>query len=139
MDMTVKQCIDWLHDKDMLSECNYAVLIEAVDDYHEAYARITNCKSKYLIGEKVYVEYDYFDKSNKNHVTLMEIESISYDAASKTYKYNYLYSEGELYPTEEDLINFLKTKYYQEYEEKIMKVCNDLKKLNERGDIYAKR
>ena len=56
MDMTVKQCIECLHDRDMLSECNYAALIEAVDDYHEAYARITNCKSKYLIGEKVYVE-----------------------------------------------------------------------------------
>lgn len=133
MDMTVKQCIEWLHDKDMLSECNYAALCEAVDDYHEAYARITNCKSKYLIGEKVYVEKDYFDKSNKNHIALIEIESIAYDAATKTYKYNYLYNEDELYPTEIDLLTFLKTKYYQEYEDKVSKVCNDLKKLNERG------
>lgn len=139
MDMTVKQCIEYLHDRDLLTECNYAALIEAVDDYHEAYARIKNTKSKYLIGEKVYVEKDYFDKSNKNHIALIEIESISYDDAAKTYKYNYLYSEDELYPTEEDLITFLRTKYYQEYEEKIMKVCNDLKNLSERGDIYAKR
>ena len=139
MDLTVKQCIDQLYNAGQLSECNYAALIEAVDDYHEAYARITNCKSKYLIGEKVYVEKNYFDKSNKNHIALIEIESISYDAAAETYKYNYLYTEDELYPTEEDLITFLRTKYYQEYEEKIMKVCDDLKKLNERGDIYAKR
>lgn len=138
MDMTVKQCIDWLHDRDMLSECNYAALIEAVDDYHESYARITNCKSKYLIGEKVYVEKDYFDKSNKNHIALIEIESISYDDAAKTYKYNYLYNEDECYPTEVDLLTFLKTKYYQEYEDKITKVCNELKKINERGDSYAK-
>ena len=139
MDMTVKQCIEYLHDRDLLTECNYAALCEAVDDYHEAYARITNCKSKYLIGEKVYVEKDYFDKSNKNHITLMEIESISYDIDKKTFLYNYLYKEDELYPTEEDLITFLRTKYYQEYEEKIMKVCNELKNLSERGDIYAKR
>lgn len=139
MDMTVKQCIEYLHDRDLLTECNYSALIEAVDDYHEAYARITNCKSKYLIGEKVYVEKDYFDKSNKNHIALMEIESISYDIDKKTFLYNYLYKEDEIYPTEEDLITFLRTKYYQEYEEKIMKVCNELKNLSERGDIYAKR
>lgn len=139
MDMTVKQCIEYLHDRDLLTECNYSALIEAVDDYHEAYARITNCKSKYLIGEKVYVEKDYFDKSNKNHIKLMKIESISYDIDKKTFLYNYLYKEDELYPTEEDLITFLRTKYYQEYEEKIMKVCNELKNLSERGDIYAKR
>ena len=138
MDMTVKQCIECLHNRDMLSECNYDALIETVDDYHEAYARITNCKSKYLIGEKVYVEKDYFDKSNKNHVKLMEIESISYDIDKKTFLYNYLYKEDECYPTEIDLINFLKTKYYKEYEDKIIKVCNELKKINERGDSYAK-
>ena len=138
MDMTVKQCIEWLHDRDMLSECNYAALCDAVDDYHEAYARITNCKSKYLIGEKVYVEKDYFDKSNKNHIKLMEIESISYDIDKKTFLYNYLYKEDECYPTEVDLLTFLKTKYYQEYEDKITKVCNELKKINERGDSYAK-
>ena len=139
MDMTVKQCIDQLYNAGQLSECNYADLIEAVDNYHEAYARITNCKSKYLIGEKVYVEKDLFDKSNKNHVTLITIESIAYDKNAKCYMYNYLYTEDEIYPTEEDLITFLRTKYYQEYEEKIMKVCDDLKKLNERGVIYAKR
>ena len=138
MDKTLKQCIEWLHDRDMLSECNYAALCEAVDDYHEAYARITNCKSKYLIGEKVYVEKDYFDKSNKNHIALMEIESISYDIDKKTFLYNYLYKEDECYPTEVDLLTFLKTKYYQEYEDKITKVCNELKKINERGDSYAK-
>ena len=138
MDMTVKQCIEWLHDRDMLSECNYAALCDAVDDYHEAYARITNCKSKYLIGEKVYVEKDYFDKSNKNHIKLMEIESISYDIDKKTFLYNYLYKEDECYPTEVDLLAFLKTKYYQEYEDKVTKVCNELKKINERGDSYAK-
>ena len=138
MDMTVKQCIEWLHDRDMLSECNYAALCEAVDDYHEAYARIQNSKSKYLIGEKVYVEKDYFNKSNKNHIALIEIESIAYDDAAKTYKYNYLYTEDEIYPTEVDLLTFLKTKFYQEYEDKVTKVCDDLKKLNERGDLYAK-
>ena len=138
MDKTLKQCIEWLHDRDMLSECNYAALCDAVDDYHEAYARITNCKSKYLIGEKVYVEKDYFDKSNKNHIKLMEIESISYDIDKKTFLYNYLYKEDECYPTEVDLITFLKTKYYQEYEDKITKVCDELKKINERGDSYAK-
>ena len=137
MDMTVKQCIEWLHDRDMLSECNYAALCEAVDDYHEAYARIQNSKSKYLIGEKVYVEKDYFNKSNKNHIALIEIESIAYDDAAKTYKYNYLYTEDEIYPTEVDLLTFLKTKFYQEYEDKVTKVCDDLKKLNERGDLYA--
>ena len=138
MDLTVKQCIDQIYNAGQLTECNYAALCEAVDDYHEAYARITNCKSKYLIGEKVYVEKDYFDKSNKNHIALIEIESISYDDAAKTYKYNYLYTEDEIYPTEVDLLTFLKTKYYQEYEDKVTKVCDDLKKLNERGDLYAK-
>ena len=138
MDMTVKQCIEYLHDMDLLTECNYSALIEAVDDYHEAYARITNCKSKYLIGEKVYVEKDYFDKSNKNHIALIEIESISYDDTTKKYKYNYIYNEDEIYPTEVDLLTFLKTKYYQEYEDKVTKVCNELKKINERGDSYAK-
>ena len=89
MDMTIKQCIEWLYDRDMLSECNKDALIEALDDYHEAYTRITNCKSKYLIGEKVYVEKDYFDKSNKNHIKLIEIECISYDIDKKTLLYNY--------------------------------------------------
>ena len=139
MDMTVKQCIDQLYNAGRLSECNYAALIEALDDYHEAYARITNCKSKYLIGEKVYVEKDYFDKSNKNHIKLMEIESISYDIDKKTFLYNYLYKEDECYPTEVDLLTFLRTKYYQEYEDKVTKVCNELKKINERGDSYAER
>ena len=120
MDITVKKC-------------NYDTLCKAVDYYHEAYDRITNCKSKYLIGEKVYVEKDYFDKSNKNHITLMEIESISYDTDKKTFLYNYLYKEDELYPTEVELISFLNAKYYQEYKEKIIKVYDDLKKLNERG------
>lgn len=138
MDMTVKQCIEYLHNRDLLTECNYAALIEAVDDYHEAYARITNCKSKYLVGEKVYVEKDYFDKSNKNHVTLMEIESISYDIDKKTFLYNYLYKEDECYATEVDLLTFLKTKYYQEYEDKVTKVCNELKRLMKGGDSYAK-
>ena len=137
--MTLKQCVDQLYNAGQLGEVNYGCLIETIEDYHEAYARITNCKSKYLIGEKVYVEKDYFDKSNNNHIALMEIESISYDIDKKTFLYNYLYKEDELYPTEEDLINFLKTKYYQEYEKKIMKVCNELKNLSERGDIYAKR
>ena len=139
MDMTLKQCVDQLYNAGQLGEVNYGCLIEAINDYHEAYARIENSKSKYLIGEKVYVEKDYFDTHNKNHIILMEIDSITYDAATKTYKYNYLYNEDELYPTEEDLITFLKTKYYKEYEEKIIKVCNDLKNLSERGDIYAKR
>ena len=138
MDMTVKQCIDQLYNAGQLTECNYAALCEAVDDYHEAYARIQNSKSKYLIGERVYVEKDYFDKSNKNHVTLMEIESISYDIDKKTFLYNYLYKEDECYPTEVDLLTFLRTKYYQEYEDKVTKVCNELKKINERGDYYAK-
>ena len=137
MDMTVKQCIEWLYDHDMLTECNHAALCEAVDDYHEAYARITNCKSKYLIGEKVYVEKDLL--GHKNHVGLITIESIAYDKNAKCYMYNYIYPEDELYPTEEDLLTFLKTIYYQEYEEKMNKVCNDLKNLKERGDIYAKR
>ena len=138
MDMTVKQCIDQLYNAGRLSECNYAALCEALDDYHEAYARITNCKSKYLVGEKVYVENDYFDKSNKNHITLMEIKSVSYDIDKKTILYNYLYKEDECYPTEVDLLTFLRTKYYQEYEDKVTKVCNELKKINERGDSYAK-
>lgn len=137
INMTVKQCIDQIYNAGQLSECNYAALCEAVYDYHEAYARITNCKSKYLIGEKVYVEKDYFDKSNKNHIKLMEIESISYDIDKKTFLYNYLYKEDECYPTEIDLLTFLKTKYYQEYEDKVTKVCNELKKINERGDYYA--
>lgn len=89
--------------------------------------------SKYLIGEKVYVEKGYFDKSNKNNISLMRIESIFYDIDKKTFIYNYLYKEDEIYPTEVDLISFLNTKYYQEYKEKIIKVCDDLKKLNERG------
>lgn len=138
MDMTVKQCIEYLHDRDLLTECNYAALCEAVDDYHKAYARITNCKSEYLIGEKVYVEKDYFDKSNKNHVTLIEIKSISYDIDKKTFLYNYLYKEDECYSTEKDLLSFLQTKYYKEYEDKVSKVCNELKKITERSDYYAK-
>lgn len=139
MDLTVKQCIDQLYNAGQLSECNYESLINALDEYHESSNRLNYCKSKYLIGEKVYVEKDLFDKSNKNHVTLMTIESIAYDKNAKCYMYNYLYTEDELYPTEEDLITFLRTKYYQEYEEKIMKVCNELKNLSERGDIYAKQ
>lgn len=139
MDKTIKECIDYLHDHDLLTECNYEALTNALDEYHEASDRLNNCKSRYLIGEKVYVEKDYFDKSNKNHVALITIESIAYDKNSNCYMYNYLYNEDELYPTEEDLITFLRTKYYQEYEEKIINVCNDLKNLNERGDIYAKR
>lgn len=139
MDKTIKECIDYLHDHDLLTEYNYESLIISLDEYHEASDRLNSCKSKYLIGEKVYVEKDYYDKSNKNHVALITIESIAYDANNKCYMYNYLYNEDELYPTEEDLITFLRTKYYQEYEEKIIKVCNDLKNLNERGDIYAKR
>lgn len=90
-------------------------------------------KSKYLIGEKVYAEKGYFDIANKNNISLMRIESILYDKDKKTFIYNYLYKEDELYSTAEDLISFLKTKYYQEYEEKIIKVCDDLKKINERG------
>ena len=139
MDKTIKECVEYLHDHDLLTECNYEALTNALDEYHEASDRLNSCKSKYLIGEKVYVEKDLFDKSNKNHVTLITIESIAYDANAKCYMYNYLYTEDELYPNEEDLITFLRTKYYQEYEEKIIKVCNDLRNLNERGDIYAKR
>ena len=139
MDKTIKECVEYLHDHDLLTECNYEALTNALDEYHEASDRLNSCKSKYLIGEKVYVEKDYYDKSNKNHVALITIESIAYDTNAKCYMYNYLYTEDELYPTEEDLITFLRTKYYQEYEEKIIKVCNDLRNLNERGDIYAKR
>ena len=68
----------------------------------------------------------------------MEIESISYDIDKKTFLYNYLYKEDECYPTEVDLLTFLRTKYYQEYEDKVTKVCNELKTINERGDYYAK-
>lgn len=131
MDRNIEYCINQLYNAGELTECNYVDLCNSLYDYHEAYNRITNCKSKYLIGEKVYVEKDYFSKNN--HVTLIEIKSISYDEDTNTYKYNYLYNEDELYPTEEDLVTFLKTKYYQEYEEKIIKVCDDLKKLKERG------
>ena len=139
MDRNIKYCIDQLYNAGQLTETNYNNLINALDEYHEASERINSCKSRYLIGEKVYVEKDYFDKSNKNHVALITIESIAYDANSKCYIYNYLYNEDEVYPTEEDLRTFLRTKYYQEYEEKIIKVCNELKSLTERGDIYAKR
>lgn len=139
MDRNIEYCINQLYNAGQLTETNYNNLINALEEYHEASDRLNSCKSKYLIGEKVYVEKDYFDKSNKNHVALITIESIAYDANTKCYMYNYLYNEDELYPTEEDLITFLRTKYYQEYEEKIIKVCNELKNLNERGDIYAKR
>ena len=140
MDKTIKECIDYLHDRDLLSECNYAALIDALDGYHEdhdAAERLNNCKCKYLIGEKVYVEKDLL--GHKNHVGLITIESIAYDKNAECYMYNYVYPEDELYPTEEDLLTFLQTIYYQEYEEKINKVCNDLKNLKERGDIYEKR
>ena len=138
MDMTVKQCIDQLYNVGKLTECNYAALCETVDVYHEAYARIKNCKSKYLVGEQVYVEKDYFDKTNKNHVALMEIESISYDIDKKTFLYNFLYKEDECYATVEDLLASLKSKYYSEYESKVHKACEEIKMLGKEGDSYAK-
>lgn len=139
MDKTIKECINELYNSGKLTEVNYSNICNSLDEYYEKADRLDNCKSRYLIGEKVYVEKDLYDKKDKNHIALIEIESISYDKNTGSYLYNYLYTEDELYPTEEDLITFLRTKYYQEYEEKIIKVCNDLKNLNERGDIYAKR
>ena len=139
MDLDIKECIEYMASHELITMSNYNNLINALDEYHEASNRLNYCKSKYLIGEKVYVEKDLFDKSNKNHVTLMTIESIAYDKNAKCYMYNYLYTEDELYPSKEDLITFLRTKYYQEYEEKIIKVCNELKNINERSDSYVKQ
>ena len=139
MDKTIKECINYLHDHDLLSECNYAALVNTLDECYEKADRLDNCKSAYLIGELVYVEKDLYDKKDKNHIALIEIESISYDKNTGSYLYNYLYTEDELFPTEDDLIVFLRSKYYQEYEDKIIKVVNDVKKLKEGSDIYAKR
>lgn len=137
MDRNIEYCINQMYNAGQLTETNYYNLVNALDEYHEAAERLDNCKCKYLIGEKVYVEKDLL--GHKNHVGLITIESIAYDKNAKCYMYNYVYPEDELYPTEEDLLTFLKTIYYKEYEEKMNKICNDLKNLKERDDIYAKR
>ena len=139
MDRNIEYCINQMYNTGQLTETNYYNLVNALDEYHEAAERLDNCKCKYLIGEKVYVEKDLYDKKDINHIALIEIESISYDKNTGSYLYNYLYTEDELFPTEDDLIVFLRSKYYQEYEDKIIKVVNDVKKSKEGSDIYAKR
>lgn len=138
MDNTIKECIDYLHDHDLLTECNYESLINALDGYHEASNRLEVCTSKFLIGEKVYAEKQFFDEedgefvhdvSKKNRICSFTIESIAYRKDTKKYMYNYLYAEDEIFTSANDLMQFLTKKYYNEYMDKVSTVKNEINSL----------
>ena len=140
MDLDIKECIEYMASHELITMSNYNNLINALEDYHNDSDRLDTCESKFLIGEEVYVEKHGFDekddegeyvenKSTDTSIVKITIDSICWKHYKKTYVYNYLYTEDEMFKSAKDLMAYLEKKYYNEYMTKIDKAKSEINSL----------
>ena len=140
MDLDIKECIEYMASHELITMSNYDNLINALEEYHNDSDRLDACKSKFLIGEEVYVEKHGFDeeddegeyvenKSTDVSIVKITIDSICWKHYKKTYVYNYLYTEDEMFKSAKDLMSYLEKKYYNEYMTKIDKAKSEINTL----------
>lgn len=140
MDLDIKECIEYMASHELITMSNYDNLINALEEYHNDSDRLDACKSKFLIGEEVYVEKHGFDEEDdegeyvENTSTDVSIAKITiYSICWKEYKkhhvYNYLYTEDEMFKSAKDLMAYLEKKYYNEYMTKLDKAKCEINTL----------
>lgn len=140
MDLDIKECIDYMASHDLITMSNYNNLINALEDYHTDSDRLDLCKSKFLIGEEVYVEKHGFDEEDEDgeyvedksvdvSIVKITISSICWKQYKHTYVYNYLYTEDEMFKEAKDLMLYLEKKYYKEYMTKLDKAKSEINSL----------
>ena len=135
--MTIKDCIDYCVEHELITLTNHADLIECLEDYKELDRRTSEHHAQYYLGEEVYSAKNYFS-DNKNKICKFTIESISWDSEKKKFIYNYLYDEDEIYSDPNLMLLNMKQKLESEIDVKMSKASNEVKKLMKGVDYNAK-
>lgn len=137
MNWTIKECIDYCVEHDLITLTNYADLLECLEDYQELDKRTSEYNAQFYLGEEVYSAKDYFGK-NKNKICKFIIESISWDEERKTFIYNYLYTEDEIFSDPNLMLLSMKQKLEFEIDMKMSEASKEVKKLMKGDDYNAK-